>query len=122
MPTAFSPSAVVGPDSCVAVVPRLFHGLEGRTFRAIPQSLLRWATSSAVDEGQAERIGKKARWRNLALAAPTVDKATAALPAVGIENHTFVKSADGAGGISVPALSQSLPDLVSRTQVQDMAT
>ena len=95
----------------------------GRLAGALPEALLQRFATALLDPGRAERIGEKARRLAMALASPTGDRATLAIAAVGISDRSLVPQAHGE--LALPLLSnieQSLPDLVSRMQVQDMAT
>jgi asparagine synthase (glutamine-hydrolysing) len=78
---------------------------------------------STVDPARAERIAEKARRLANALAAKTGDDAAISLAAVGLADEELVKGANGTLRLRVlPRLDQTVPNLISRMQANDVAT
>ncbi len=106
----------------VGHLPRGVRALLGRALNAMPERALTAAAARTLDAGRAERIGEKTRRLAAALAAGDADAAAAAIDVVGADHSGLVPgAADRCTHTACPALPQSLPDLVSRMQAQDMA-
>lgn len=103
-------------------LPLALRAMLGRALRAAPEAALHRAAALVLEPGRAERVGEKARRLGAALAAPDAAAAARALDVVGVDDLALVPGARGTlhpqqfGGL------ETLPDLVSRMQAQDMAT
>jgi asparagine synthase (glutamine-hydrolysing) len=103
-------------------LPAPLRALAGRTLSRTPEAALKPLASALLDAGRAERIGEKSRRLGLALAACDPDRAGVALSRVGIDGNLVNGASHGYRLTPLPGLSFHLPDLVSRMQVNDIAT
>lgn len=104
-------------------LPRPVRAMLGRAASAIPEPHLERLAGLLLDPGRSERIGEKARRLGAALASPTSDDAALALAAVGLNDTTLVRGAEGfLHPRFAPEFRKWLPDLISRMQAQDMST
>jgi asparagine synthase (glutamine-hydrolysing) len=103
-------------------LPRPVRALVGSALSRTPESALKPLASTLLDAGRAERIGEKSRRLGLALAACDPDRASLALARVGIDGDIITGASHGYGLTPLPRLKPHLPDLVSRMQINDIAT
>jgi asparagine synthase (glutamine-hydrolysing) len=102
-------------------LPRPLRTLAGHALSLAPEAALKPLAATLLDAARAERIGEKSRRLGLALRACGPDSAALALSRVGIDGN-LVHGARHGYRLSPLALTDSLPDLVSRMQVNDIAT
>lgn len=103
-------------------LPRPLRAFAGNLLARTPEAALKPIASTLLDAGRAERIGEKSRRLGLALAACDPDRASLALARVGIDAPLVIGASDGYRLKALAGLNKSLPDLVSRMQINDIAT
>lgn len=103
-------------------LPRPLRAMIGRALMSTPEAALRPLASVLLDAGRAERIGEKSRRLGLALAACDPDRASLALARVGIDRNLVIGAGEGYRLTPLQGLAARLPDLVSRMQINDIAT
>jgi asparagine synthase (glutamine-hydrolysing) len=103
-------------------LPRPLRALAGNVLSRTPEAALKPIASALLDAGRAERIGEKSRRLGLALAACDPDRASLALARVGIDGDLVAGASHGYRLSPLPGLKSHLPDLVSRMQMNDIAT
>ena len=102
-------------------LPRCARSRAARSPRT-PEAALKPLASALLDAGRAERIGEKSRRLGLALSACDPDRASLALARVGIDRSIVMGETHGYRLAPLQGLTSHLPDLVSRMQVNDIAT
>ena len=102
-------------------LPHPVRNLAGGTLAALPEGLIRPLAARLLDPARAERIGEKARRLAGALRASGSDEAALALTRVGLDHPPVMNAAHGYRIQPLADLTRSLPDLISRMQVNDIA-
>ena len=103
--------------------PRALRRLGGFCLTCLPEQALSYAASLLLDDGRVERIGEKSRRFAAAIGAKNSDEAAMELSIVGLNRPGLVKGATGTlRNIPLPCLATSLPDLISRMQLQDIVS
>jgi asparagine synthase (glutamine-hydrolysing) len=103
-------------------LPLSLRAAVGHTLQAAPEAALRWTAAFVLESGRAERAGEKARRLGAALAAGNALAAASALALVGTDDIALVPGAEGTLHPQYPVGLETLPDLVSQMQAEDMAT
>ena len=103
-------------------LPRPLRALAGGVLSRTPEAALKPLAAAVLDAGRAERIGEKSRRLALALSACDPDRAGLALARVGIDRNLVSGATHGYRLTPLEGLAAHLPDLVSRMQVNDIAT
>ncbi|MFN3348152.1 asparagine synthase (glutamine-hydrolyzing) [Pseudorhodoplanes sp.] len=103
-------------------LPAPVRGMIGGTLSRTPEAALRPLAAALLDAGRAERIGEKSRRLGLALSACDPDRAGLALSRVGIDANLIHGASHGHRLTPLTGLAGQLPDLVSRMQINDIAT
>ncbi len=103
-------------------LPRPLRTLAGNVLSLAPEAALKPIAATLLDAARAERIGEKSRRLGLALRACSADRAALELARVGIDGNLVHGATHGYRLTPLAALDKSLPDLVSRMQVNDIAT
>jgi asparagine synthase (glutamine-hydrolysing) len=103
-------------------LPAPLRALAGHALARTPEAALKPLASMLLDAGRAERIGEKSRRLALALSACDPDRAGLALARVGIDRSIVTGETHGHRLAPLQGLTPHLPDLISRMQVNDIAT